>query len=186
MDATQMNPGDTIETSTWRIHLGALSVKATHIVNAGKRGKKCFQACLYNAEARLGSDLLPALQVVLDHATSEVDPATMLDAMKALRCPGIGLEVSEERGVDVDRADDKIEILGACVEVRASSRAFFFQNRLDVHNLETLIQVDRTAPAKVLAWVKANRSALETMPFSWVTASLRSMGIRSHYYCAVD
>lgn len=186
MNGTQMNPGDTIETATWRIHLGALSIRVTHIVNAGKRGKKCFQACLYNAEARVGSDLRPALEVVLDHAAREVDPAAMLDAMNAFQRPGVGLEVSEERGIDVDRAEDKIEILGAYVEVRASSQGFFFQNRRDVMNLETMTQVDKRGPAKVLAWVKANKSALETMTFVEVSAALRSMDIRSHYYCAID
>lgn len=186
MNATQMNPGDTIETATWRIHLGALSVKATHIVNAGKRGKRCFQACLYNAEARLGSDLLPALDVALNHATREVDPAAMLDAMKAFQRPGVGLEVSEERGIDVERADDKIEILGACVEVRASSQGFFFQNRRDVMNLETMTHLNKRGAVKVLAWVNANKSALETMTFSEVSEALRSMDVRSHYYCAID
>ena len=98
----------------------------------------------------------------------------------------VSLQVSEERAIDVVRADDKIEIVGVCLEVRASSQGFFFQNRLDVHNLETLIQVDRTAPAKVLAWVKANRSALETMAFVEVAEALRLMGVRAHYYCAID
>ena len=181
-----MDHGDTIETNGWRIHLGALAIRVTHIVNAGKRGKKCAQFVLWHRDCFYTGQLDAALVAIRAEAERGAEPAAMRSTMESHVAGTVSLQVSEERAIDVVRADDKIEIVGVCLEVRASSQGFFFQNRLDVHNLETLIQVDRTAPAKVLAWVKANRSALETMPFSWVTASLRSMNVRSHYYCAID
>ena len=53
-------------------------------------------------------------------------------------------------------------------------------------NEETLIQVDRTGPAKVLAWVKEHKAALESMSFAEVSRALDLMNVRSHYYCAID
>lgn len=53
-------------------------------------------------------------------------------------------------------------------------------------NGETMIQVDKAGPVKVLAWVKANLAALDTMTFGEVTEALHSMNVRSHYYCAID
>lgn len=181
-----MTPGDTIETSTWRVMLGALSVRITHITNAGKRGKKCAEFVLYHPETRGGADLMPALEVVLQKASREVEPCVMLATVRACVAPGVELDVSELRGFDVTKPGEKIEIIGRAIKVRASSQGFTIANRLDFMNEETLIQVDRSGPAKVLAWVKANVKALDSMTFGEVTEALRSMDVRSHYYCAIN
>jgi len=181
-----MTPGDTIETSTWRVWRGALSIRVTHITNAGKRGKRCAEYTLYLEGCGSDSALDPITDIVRAKAEREVEPAEMLVAMTMCKSNGIGLQVSELRGVDVTKPGDKIEIIGRSVKVRASSQGFAIANRLDVMNEETMIQVDRTGPAKVLAWVKANVKTLESMTFAEVTEALRSMDVNYHYYCAID
>ena len=181
-----MDHGDTIETNGWRIHLGALAIRVTHIVNAGKRGKKCAQFVLWHRDCFYTGQLDAALVAIRAEAERGAEPAAMRSTMEAHVAGTVSLQVSEERGIDVDCANDKIEILGACVAVRASSQAFFFQNRRDVYNLETMTHLNKRGAAKVLAWVKANKSALETMTFVEVAEALRLMGVRAHYYCAID
>jgi len=184
--SNHMTPGDTIETSTWRVLRGALSIRVTHITNAGKRGKRCAEYTLYLESCGSDAALDPITEIVRAKAEREVDPAEMLVVMTMCKSNAIGLQVSELRGVDVTKPGEKVEIIGRAVKVRASTQGFAVANRLDVMNEETMIQVDRSGPVKVLAWVKANVKALESMTFADVTEALRSMGVNYHYHCAID
>jgi len=182
----QMQPGDTIETSTWRVWRGALAIRVTHIVNAGKRGKRCAEYTLYLEGCGSDSALGPIADIVRAKAIREVEPAEMLVVMTMCKSNAIGLQVAELRGVDVQKPGEKIEFVTKALRVRASSQGFAITNMTDVANEETMIQVDRSGPPKFLAWVKANLDAIHAMTFADVRDALRSIGVRSHYFCAVD
>ncbi len=180
--------GDTYESASWRIRRGALSISAQSLVGAGKRGKRCPKIILHCPVVRSRWDVDAEVAAFVRKAARDASVESMLSLARSCARVDMVLDLNNERGVDVQPAgcDGTVEITGACVRVRASATGFAITNMLDVNNEETLIQTDKRSIALVLAWVLSNQGALKSMTFGSVTTELRSLGARTHYFCAVD
>lgn len=185
---TTLNPGETYESATWRVRRGSLGLTATHIMNAGKRGKKCLKIVLYCPSAKAVLDLDAETSALLRKASRDVSEESMLALAKTCQHADLDLDITYERGVDVQPAGcaGAVEITGVNVRVRATSTGFAITNLRDTANEETMIQKDKTGIALVLAWARKNASAISGMTFAEVRAALSGFGVRTHYYCAMD
>jgi hypothetical protein len=177
----------TFENTKWRIELGALSVKATEMVHAGKRGKQCVQ--MYLAKESSGGSkeqLVMAYSAMTELAAREASAVEMAAAMAPLVTADVCFDTTKIRGVDVVRGCDVVEIVGPALRVRADSATFCLSCTKN-SNEPTLVSLDEKGPALVGKWARKNAGAIAAgMTFSCAKESLRAMGVSAHFFCAVD
>lgn len=181
--------GETLVTPSWRVHRFSTSVRATHLANAGKRGKTCdeFSAWIrYGGESSL-ADLALRLACL---AVDGVGPEEMAVEIEigAAACAGeVEVERFKRRGVDVaPGCFHPIRIDGAYVRVVAEHDSWSVLDVIDTNNEPTLIPLKNKDRKVFYAWAKKNAEPLKTMTFAQVMNALREAGIGYHYYCAVD
>ena len=184
-----LSVGETYESETWRVHRFATSISATHLVNAGKRGKKCQTIVLYSMAARN----IPVESISMEFemlAQRNVNFDRMMQAAEeASATTGMDIEVRTERGVDVMPAGFKVlRVRGKNVSVEAEYNSFTVK-ALDDPNESTCIPAISGGKKSIPAfyrWVKDNEKKIEGMKFHEVTRAMSEMGIEYHSYCAMD
>lgn len=176
----------------WRIWRGACVIRATHLANAGKRGKKCAVVAVH--VGRL-SDTACELTALL---MSEIANIAKLDPNHPFADPDYmgtcfearGLEVTRDqyRGVDVAPAGCPVlRFESDRVRFRFDLDGFSIQDLLDRNNEPTIISNGgKQSIAKAYKWARANAAKLVTMSFNEIDRALDDLKIPSHRYCAMD
>lgn len=185
--------GETFSTLTWRVHRYATSVRATCLLNAGKRGKQCdeFAVWRHGPAFRDGLDCLADIALRLAClAVDGIEPDEMsVEVEMAAAACGAESEHRRLRGIDVapTGVEEEIAIAGEHVRVVADySGDWSVLDTGDIHNEPTLIPLKLKDRKPFYAWAKSNAEQLKTMKFNDVMRALRLAGINYHYYCAVD
>jgi hypothetical protein len=175
-----LQPGEKVETAAWRIRRCMDGITATHIVNAGKRGKKCATLALWSDEP-LDLHCTQILPLAARGASVE----EMTGMMQALATRSVTFRAAEERGVDVPHA--AMDITGPALRVVADGKSFSIRCLQDRANEPVMIDIDNTGPARVLAWARSSATAIAGgMTYSRAREELRELGVKVHSYCAMD
>lgn len=179
--------GETFTTSTWRVHRFSSSVHATHLRNAGKRGKTCDKFAVWTShgdEESLAGIALRLACLAVDGIGSDEMAVEM--AVASRECSG-EVERLTRRGVDVAPAGaEPVRVDGTYVRVVAEYDSWSVLDVIDTNNEPTLIPLKNKDRKTFYAWAKKNEEALKAMRFNDVMRALRDAGIGYHYYCAVD
>ena len=192
-----LDVGKTMEKGNIRIHRYRSSIHIWDLTNAGKRGKRVDVIAVYDLD-RYGQDNL--IGMAEDMAVELSRAKTYSQAKKIVQkhvklinetIPyPVGVEESQERGVDVAPADFKsIKIDGKHVGINADYKTFDVRDKDDKYNEPTCIPAIRGGKADVRVfyrWVQDNESKIKNMTFSQVMDGMSKAGVRYHYYCAVD
>ncbi len=177
--------GGTFETSSWRIHRFSDSVRITHILHAGARGKKCLEITIRTSYGR-DLDLLDLLvshmlQVVL----GDPQPATLAAVARdaPLLSSAFETTVSELRGVDVESHVVKVE--SELVHAHFSAREFRITVTAVIPHKQGTVRQDShlynrdiRSAAKAYEWARANAARMGTMTRSEIYTALRDAGAR--------
>lgn len=186
---TTLQIGETFETVSWRVHRFSTSVRATHLANAGKRGKTCdeFSAWIrYGGESSL-ADLALRLACLAVDGVGPEEMAVEVEIGAAACDAEVEVERSTRRGVDVAPGGvSTVRVDGARVRVIAEYDSWSVLDKNDPNNEPTLLPLRSKDRKAFYAWAKKNEEALKTMAFAQVMTALREAGIGYHYYCAVD
>lgn len=178
-------PGGSFETEHWRMHRYMSSVRLTHLVNAGVRGKKCMEIAIV-ASYHQDLDRLDLLVAGLLHAmVLDPQPETMAALAKdaSLLSPALETFVSELRGIDVETGVIKIEsdlVRGQFsmkefqVTVTALIRTEHGSFRQDSH----LYNADKRSVPKAYQWARANAAQIGSMTRSEIYSGLRDAGVK--------
>lgn len=179
-DSTEiLRVGQTVVVGGWRVQRFMTSVRMTDITNAGKRGKRCAEFALYDHTGAGPWESL-ALEAVYSARVGRV-PAFVAEASEI-----VSVETRSLRGVDVEPDAPAVNVRGMHVSVRASALEFVVEDARDIHNETTMMGTDRTGAKRFYAWARENAEALRGMSFSEVFSACRSLGIKTHTWCAVD
>lgn len=180
--------GETFTTPTWRVHRFSTSVRATHLLNAGKRGKRCaeFAVWIQHGDETILADIGLRIACL---AVDGIGPDEMAVEIEigAASCGG-AVEQHTRRGVDVaPGCFHPVRIDGAHVRVVANySGDWSVIDTDDTNNEPTLIPLKSKDRKAFYAWAKVNAEALKMWRFPEVMSAMRLAGIGYHYYCAVD
>lgn len=182
-----------------RIHRYRDSVRVTDLVNAGKRGKKCMEAVLYDLDMlrdeQAENDLETMLAHLVDSPTYEAARNRMrgfVVAVEMFASVGIKPKLSERelRGVDVVPAGfSPIVVETDNFRLESELDTFIIRDKTDRFNQPTCIPAARGGKEDVKAvyrWVKENRARVEQMTYGDILRAFTAEGIRFHDYCAVD
>lgn len=177
--------GGSFETASWRIHRYAGSVRLTHLVNAGVRGKKCTEIAVV-ASHHQDLDRLDMVVSFLLHSMLFDPRAETLAAMAkdaALLSPALETFVSEVRGIDVETGIIKIEsdlVRGQFsmkefqITVTALIRTEHGSFRQDSH----LYNADKRSVPKAYQWARAHAAEIGSMTRSEIYSGLRDAGVK--------
>lgn len=182
MDKFALSVGETFENEKWRIHRFADSIKVTHLVNAGKRGKRCAEFVLVN---NAGPESQAMEFVML--AKRGVDYGRMKKAMDEAVEVGSKLYENVLRGVDVKPGNfQKVFVRGAHVTIEADYDSYTVKDINDENNEPTCIAQGKKSVYLFYRWVRDNARAIAAMTMSQVMDAMKQNGIEYHYFCAVD
>lgn len=174
--------------SSFRATRNRMSITLTELANAGKRGKKVDEVCIYDLDYNCTVDSVERLSEAVAAATTFADAAAILTSFAAENGRA-HLDRRLRRGVDVAPGDvSPIEIDGPKVHIKVDWDSFSVRCKADQNNLPTLIPRDRkaTSIAKFRALATKDADTLMAMTFGQVWDTLRNAGIDSHYFCAMD
>jgi len=183
-----MQIGQTIETNGLRFHRYDSSFHVTELMNAGKRGKKVREFCLNKWSINQTE------RDVLLNAACDISEVTTYDgALTAAKMTGIELTERTLRGIDVEPAsgseNSEFGFSNESVSVSCSIRTFCVRDVKDIWNESTVIPSGhngKSGPAKFHKWLRANLDAARTMTFNGISEKMSELGIKTHFYCAVD
>lgn len=178
--------GETFTTPTWRVHRFATTVRVTHLLNAGRHGKRCdeFAVWLWRHTYDLAGIALRLACLAVDGIGP--DEMAVEIEVASRECGGESDRIAR-KGVDVAPAGiETFRINGANVRVIAEYKDWSVLDTVDTNNEPTLIPLKNKDRKAFYAWAKKNEEALKTMHFNDVMRALREAGIGYHYYCAVD
>lgn len=180
--------GETFTTPTWRVHRYASSIRAVHLANAGKRGKKCAEFAVWRSGLHDSIELSDVALRLACLAVDGIGPDEMaVEIEVASRGCGASMDRQWRRGVDIAPSDySPLSIDGEHVSVEVGFGGWDVTDKDDSDNEPTLIPLKNKDRKAFYAWAKKNEEALKTMRFNDVMRALREAGIGYHYYCAVD
>lgn len=210
-NATAIRIGETREFGAWRAQLYRGSLRCTHLVGAGKRGKRCAVISVYGCYAPdeldwLCYEVAPALARAMAAGASPLELLQMAELFRAAPCGhkecaesdafrlacdarklSCLISSDEERGVDVRPSDATapvITIEGDRCVLTVSPTEFVLNDHADQNNLPAVISTSRhkSEAAKLYKRVRANPAAFAGLDFN---ATWRLMGC-GHYYCRMD
>lgn len=176
--------GEEFATNHWRIHRYRGSVTATHLENAGKRGKKCLVISVGTeggAEAELDLFVGYLLQVIVDNPRPETLAAVAKDANLVSR--KLRTTVGEKRGVDVEteaiRVDaDLVKAHFAAGEFRITVTAMMGGPKGPFRQDSHMYNADRKSAKAAYAWAQKNAARIGSMTRHELYAALREAGAR--------
>lgn len=183
-----------------RIHRYSHAVVVTDLVNAGKRGKRCMEARLWDTDMLRSPEVEGDLENILSGITDSPTYAAAVNRMRGFVTavemfhPEVGippkLEERELRGVDVAPSGfSPILIETDSISLESDYDTFTVRDKKDTNNLPTCIPATRGGKEDVKAfyrWVMDNQSAIQRMSYYEVLSGMESAGIRYHDYCAMD
>lgn len=180
---------------------GGSCFRLTDLANAGKRGKTCREAALYDldylalrGDGELAGNILgmlPAVQAIAERDGYD-DAVDFLRRAHKIAAPfGLAFNERELRGVDVAPATFKpLTIRTAALEVEAGFDSFSAQCLRDKANVPTIIPPVRGAKATAVkafyAFVRDHAAEIKTVTFDRFLRMLSAAGVRYHYFCAMD
>jgi hypothetical protein len=178
-------PGGSFETANWRMHRYASSVRITHLVNAGVRGKQCLEIAIvarYHQDLDRFEVLVPwLLHTMVLHPTPETMVALAKDA--SLTSPELETHISEVRGVDVETGVIKIEgelVWGAfsMKEFQVTVTALIGNERGSFRQDSHLYNADKRSVPKAYQWARANAARIPAMTRSEIYQGLKDAGVK--------
>lgn len=175
--------GQTKEIGALRIHRYRNCTKVVDTANAGKRGKRCTELCVGNADGAW-NDADSGASTVIDLLASRGTP--LVDIAAALRACNT-VELRELRGIDVEPTDSEIEIINPWLIARFGRSEFSVRDMADPNELTLTSRSNgKSSAAKAYAWAKGNRAALADMRLADVRRSLVANGVEFHSFCGMD
>lgn len=188
------------DNGTHRIHRYEGSVVVTDLVNAGKRGKKCMEARLWDIDMIRDAEVKRDLEGLLSHLA---DSPTYQVAVNRIRGFVTAVEMfhkdlgmppkfdeRELRGVDVTPAGFAPIVLETReFSLRSDYNDFVIRSNTDKYNLPTCIPASRGGKEDIKVfyrWVSDNLAAIKRMTYEEVMDGMDKAGIKSHHYCAMD
>ena len=188
--------GKTLERGSIRIHRWHTTVRVTDLTNAGKRGKRCDQAVVYNidyAERDASSEIeemMDGIERARNYAQALKVMEKSVDEINVVSKMGVKFDEQIERGVDVAPGGfSKIKINGKNVYIEADFSRFVVRDKVDMNNEPTCIPGARgkkTSIKMFYRWATDNENFIKRATFSEVLDSMTKAGIPYHYYCAMD
>ena len=183
-----------------RIHRYSSAVVVTDLTNAGKRGKKCMEARLWDIDMirddEVERDLEKLLGTLADSPTYQAAVYRIRGFITAAEMFGNVLGMTpkfderELRGVDVTPAGfAPIVIKTPNFDLESDYNDFTVRSNTDKYNLPTCIPASKGGKEDIKAfyrWVSDNRAAIERMSYDEVMRGMDQAGIKSHQYCAMD
>lgn len=179
--------GETMETPLWRLHRSPHSLKLTRIANAGKRGKRCEEFCIYELDLSRRTSLAELATLQLMGLVRNNDPLECVVKQVALIAEEAGsapVETHSHRGVDVLKAGAKLSIRTKFVSIEADTLSFCVQCLVDERNEPTAISAKRTDAGRFFNWARLRDFG--ELRYREVLAAMRTEGIGYHDYCAID
>jgi hypothetical protein len=184
-----------------RIHRYESTVVVTDLTNAGKRGKRCMEARLWDTDMIRDPEVVSDMERIL---STLADSPTYQAAANRLRGFVVSVEMfssgtvgippkfdeRELRGVDVTPAGfAPVEVETDEFSLRSDYNDFVIRDHKDKNNLPTCIPAAKGGKEDVKAfyrWVRDNESRLRSMTYRDVLRGMDAAGIRYHDYCAMD
>jgi len=180
MNRFALSVGETFENEFWRVHRFDNAIRVTHLVNAGKRGKKCVEFIVINSK----SPESQALEFVM-LAKRGSDFNRMKKAVDEAKEVGADVDDRFLKGVDVKPGNfQKLFVRGAHVTIEADYDSYSVQDINDDDNEPTCIARGKKSVYLFYRWVKDNARAIAAMTMSQVQEAMTEAGIDFHSYCA--
>jgi hypothetical protein len=183
--------GQTRHVNGWKIHMFAQALEAVHVADAGKRGKKCARFALYFAfsdQARSDASNLGDALIAAAAAGTTVEQigAIMTAGCASMNTAGhhAGMHTEVLRAIDVPLPE--VSIHTAALDLHIDGVGGAISDPTDVQNGSTEIFTNRSDARRFYDFAKANVDKLTAMSFRQASELLRSLGISTHGYCAVD
>lgn len=184
--------GQTVEVGSVRIHRFRESVKITDLTNAGLRGKKVEEMVVSirgysNTEEQLeevmwaieGAKSFDRIFTILTKDFPELQPETDLNITRTTL-----------RGVDVVPGGfSPVVVVGDKVQVEVGYKTFVVKDLEDQDNMPTCIPSAKGGIKEIplfYRWVRDNEAKIKKMSFSEIQCQMDILGVRSHFYCAMD
>jgi hypothetical protein len=174
--------GDTFENAYIRAHRYRDVLRVTDLTNAGKRGKKVRQFSVSTPD-----------QNPLIVLSASIKTMTYDQAIAEAREMGTKPSEEELRGIDVHAANTKkVDISNNEVSIYSDPTSFIVRDLTDKYNEPTVINTGRSAAgaARFFKWIseEKNQQLILGTPggFRRVQKELDKLGVKHHYYCAVD
>lgn len=183
-----LDVGRTFENDDYRIHRYRDAIKVTELANAGKRGKKVQVMTLYGQGPMEGF----AMEFVMHAKRGDNWNRMKQVGEEAVQAGGgqLYLSFDQERGVDVMPGGFQVvTVNGDKVYVEVGYKEFVVRDKVDQNNLPTCIPAISGGLKSIpvfYRWVKENEKKIEKMTFSDVMKAMKDLGVRYHYYCAMD
>jgi len=184
----------------FRIYRSMSSVTVTDLAGAGKRGKTCAEAVLWDIDVRQSPRLADAVDrvcAIAADASSYEDAAAHLrffveDASEnypdARRAPQYHERTL--KGVDVTPADfSPIKIETGEFSLESDYDDFTIRDKRDRCNLPVCIPAIKGGKSDIKVfyrWVSDNESRIKNMTYSEVLRGMGDAGIRYHSYYSMD
>jgi hypothetical protein len=190
----RLNPGDSVEKGSLRLHRFMDSLVLWDLTNAGKRGKRVEKTVVI-PKYTLGSDidrrgLLDRLGQTLEHYSSYARARGYISDYLKDYPNDLEIHEYQERGVDVTPAGFKpLVIRTDKILIEADYDGFRIVNRSDQYNEPTCIPAATGGKKSIpvfYRWVQDNESRIKRMTFYEVQNEMQRLGIKYHYYCAID
>lgn len=177
-DTSALPVGTTYETATWRAHRYADSLRLTHVVNAGKRGKSCAELTL------IGQWIEGAVPFIVDAMRGDVSPEAMGTALVDAAGDGLRVHRADLRGVDVILAP--VMVLTDDVDAYFSPRRCSFRFTCDMPRPSggtfregTTAYTHKVRDAgKAYQWALANRTRIAGMDLPAFRREMSALGVR--------
>jgi hypothetical protein len=193
--ARTLQVGETFENDIIRVHRFQDSLKLTLLENAGKRGKQVEQWSFVaygkvvedSTLSQIAEDLLMARSVQEVMQVVEKVEQGLYDGEYPNKVKSFYYKL---KGVDVKPAGFKpITLTTPNIHILADYDSFTIRDMRDPYNEPTCIPAisggKRDIPV-FYRWVKDNESLIRRMTFAEVQDAMTALGIKYHYYCAMD
>lgn len=189
-EVVALGRGETYENEMWRVHRYADGVEITHLVNAGKKGKKCsrwYIAAGYAQAGYQGPNIDEIGNTAEAVAKTNAQLGKMQETIKAMAAKGARVSEGFPKGVEVKPGNfQKLWVRGIHITIQADYDGFTIEDIDDESNEPTCIAKGKRAVGQFYRWVKDNQKAAQVMTFTEVMQAMDREGIEYHSYCAMD
>lgn len=185
--------GETVEQGNVRIHRYRPSLVVWDLTNAGKRGAKVERLTILTARPMPYTEeerFIGNIAMMIDGLGSMGRIVGTLNDYLRDYPNDLRMETSYERGVDVMPAGFKVlKIQTDQLELEVGHKEFVVRDKKDTNNEPTCIPTSKGGLAGIPAfyrWVRDNEASIRHMSFQDMMEQMSKLGVRYHYYCAMD
>lgn len=185
----------TMENSKLRIQVTRSAIRATDLVNAGKRGKTCITAVLYNIDFLNDEEFskLTPLFMDLENIRDIDDAEKRFSTMAYLTladAPRLGYATGSVKGVEVTPYGfHPLEMNTEHLYLKSEYDTFVIRDKSDRFNEPTCMPAIRGGKADIKVfyrWVQDNKNRIADMTYSALLKEMDAQKIQYHTFCAVD